>query len=118
MDSNENRVQKHVVPNSPGEGSEVKTGRGSRESGLSRGTIIKVVILAVAAIVAVLFALSISDKLVSIGDRTGLPILDGQESSTLSFVAWIGIGLVIGFIGSKILNTTGRALRRDCLLGI
>jgi len=36
----------------------------------------------------------------------------------LSFVAWIVIGLVIGFIGSKILNKTGRGLGRDCLIGI
>ena len=44
MASNEKRVQKHVVLNSPGEGSEVETerqGRGPRESGVSRGTIIK-----------------------------------------------------------------------------
>ncbi|HKO99364.1 MAG TPA: BON domain-containing protein [Pyrinomonadaceae bacterium] len=118
MDSNENRVQKHVVPNSPSEGSEVETGRGPRESGFSRGTIIKIAILAVTAIVIVLIALSISDRLVSIGNQTGMPILDRQESSTLSFVAWIVIGLVIGFIGSKLLNKTGRGRGRDCLIGI
>ncbi|HSQ20913.1 MAG TPA: BON domain-containing protein [Blastocatellia bacterium] len=47
-----------------------------------------------------------------------MPILNRQESSTLSFVAWIVIGLVTGFIGSKILNKTGRGLGRDCLIGI
>ena len=36
----------------------------------------------------------------------------------MSFVAWIVIGLVVGFIGSKILNKTGRGLGRDCLIGI
>ncbi len=121
MDSNEKRVQKHVVLNSPGEGSEVETerqGRGPRESGVSRGTIIIVAILAVTAIAVVLYFLSLSNRLVSIGDRTGMPILNRQESSTLSFVAWIVIGLVTGFIGSKILNKTGRGLGRDCLIGI
>ena len=121
MDSNEKRVQKHVVVNSRGEGSEVQTerqGTGPRESGLSRSTIIIVAILAITAIAVVFYFLSISNRLVSIGNRTGMPILNRQESSTLSFVAWIVIGLVTGFIGSKILNKTGRGLGRDCLIGI
>ena len=103
MDSNEKRVQKHVALNSPGEGSEVETERhrDPRESGVSRNTIIIVGILAVTAIAVVLYFLSISNRLVSIGDRTGMPILNRQESSTLSFVAWIVIGLVTGFIGSR-----------------
>ncbi len=41
-----------------------------------------------------------------------------QQSSALSFAAWIVIGLIVGFIGSKILNKTGHGRRRDCLLGI
>src|SRR6185436_19571189 len=88
--------------------------RSARESGISRGTIIIVAILAVAAIAGVLYFLSISNRLVSIGNRTGNPMLNLQESSTLSFVAW----LVIGLIGSKVLNKTGRGLFRDCLIGI
>jgi uncharacterized membrane protein YeaQ/YmgE (transglycosylase-associated protein family) len=121
MDSNEKRVQKHVVVNSPGEGSEVvteRTQRGPRESGLSKGTIVVVAILAITAIAVVFYLLSISNRVISIGNRTGVLILNRQESSTLSFVAWIVIGLVIGFIGSKILNKTGRGLGRDCLIGI
>lgn len=117
MDSNGKRVQL----NRPGEGSKVETerqGRSLRESGISRGTIIIVAILAVTAIAAVLYFLSISNRLVSISNNTGMPILNRQESSTLSFVAWIVIGLVTGFIGSKILNKTGRGLGRDCLIGI
>jgi uncharacterized membrane protein YeaQ/YmgE (transglycosylase-associated protein family) len=108
MDSNEKR-------------SEVETerqGRASRESGVSRGTIIIVAILAVTAIAGVLYFLSVSNRLLSIGNRTGNPMLSGQESSTLSFVAWIVIGLVAGFIGNKILNKTGHGLGRDCLIGI
>src|SRR6185295_16987202 len=92
--------------------------RSARESGISRGTIIIVAILAVAAIAGVLYFLSISNRLVSIGNRTGNPMLNLQESSTLSFVAWLVIGLVIGLIGSKILHKTGRGLFRDCLIGI
>jgi uncharacterized membrane protein YeaQ/YmgE (transglycosylase-associated protein family) len=121
MDSNEKRVQKHVVLNSPDEGGEVETerqGRGPGESGVSRGTIIIVAILAVTAIAVVLYLLSVSNRVVSIGDRTGMPILNTEESSTLSFIAWFVIGLVTGFIGSKILNKTGRGLGRDCLIGI
>lgn len=92
--------------------------RGSRESGVSRGTIIIVGILAVTAIAGVLYLLSMSNRLLSIGNRTGNPMLSGQESSTLSFIAWIVIGLVTGFIGNKILNKTGHGLGRDCLIGI
>jgi uncharacterized membrane protein YeaQ/YmgE (transglycosylase-associated protein family) len=95
-----------------------RQGRGPRESGVSRNTIIIVAILSVMAIAVALYFLSISNRLVIIGNRTGLPILNRQEGSTLSFVAWIVIGLVIGFIGNKILNKTGRGLGRDCLIGI
>lgn len=45
-------------------------------------------------------------------------ITDSQESSAISFIAWIVIGLLVGFIGSKILNKTGRGIARDVLLGI
>jgi len=93
-------------------------GRGPKESGVSRNTIIIVGILAVTAIAVVLYFLSISNRLVIIGNRTGMPILNRQEGSTLSFVAWIVLGLVIGFIANKILNKTGRGLGRDCLIGI
>jgi uncharacterized membrane protein YeaQ/YmgE (transglycosylase-associated protein family) len=48
----------------------------------------------------------------------GMLISSRQQDSVISFVAWIVLGLVVGFIGSKILNQTGHGLRRDCLLGI
>jgi uncharacterized membrane protein YeaQ/YmgE (transglycosylase-associated protein family) len=108
MDSNEKR----------GEVETERQGRGPRESGLSKSTIIIVAIIAVTAFAGVLYFLSISNRLVVISNRTGNQVFNGQESSTLSFVAWIVIGLVIGFIGSKILNKTGRGLGRDCLIGI
>lgn len=89
-----------------------------KRAGLSRNTIIVIAILAVTAFAVVLYFLSISNRLVVISDRTGSQVFNRQESSTLSFVAWIVIGLVIGFIGSKILNKSGSGLGRDCLIGI
>src|SRR5438105_2076786 len=91
---------------------------GERGLRLSPGTIAIIALLAVTAIAGVPYSLTVSNRLISISDRTGLLVLNRQESSTLSFVAWIVIGLVIGFIGSKILNKTGRSLGRDCLIGI
>jgi hyperosmotically inducible periplasmic protein len=61
MDSNEERVQKHVVVDSPGQRSEVLTerrDRGPRESRLSGGTIAIIAILAIAAIAVVLYLVS------------------------------------------------------------
>src|SRR5438132_6844134 len=118
MDSNEERVQKHVVDNSPGQRREVLTERTERGSRLSPGTIAIIAILAITAIAVVLYLLSIRNGLLGVSNTTGIVILNRQESSTLSFVAWIVIGLVVGFIGSKILNKTGRGLGRDCLIGI
>jgi len=48
----------------------------------------------------------------------GLLISRSQQDSALSFAAWIVLGLIVGFIGSKLLNKTRHGLRRDCLLGI
>ena len=118
MDSNEERVQKHVGVNSPDQRREVPTERTERGPRLSPATIAIIAILAITAIAVVLYSLKVSNRLISISDRTGVLVLNRQESSTLSFVAWIVIGLVIGFIGSKILNKTGRSLGRDCLIGI
>jgi uncharacterized membrane protein YeaQ/YmgE (transglycosylase-associated protein family) len=47
-----------------------------------------------------------------------LGITTRQESSAMSFLAWIVLGLVAGFIGSKLVNRTGEGLIRDVLLGI
>jgi len=48
----------------------------------------------------------------------GVLISNRQESAAMSFAAWIVLGAVAGFIGSKILNKTGHGLARDVLLGI
>lgn len=36
----------------------------------------------------------------------------------MSFVAWIILGLVAGFVGSKIVNKTGEGVFLDIILGI
>ena len=48
----------------------------------------------------------------------GLVLSDRRENSAISFVAWIVVGLVIGFIGSKLLNKTGHGHFRDVLLAV
>jgi len=36
----------------------------------------------------------------------------------MSFIAWIILGLVAGFIGSKLVNKTGEGLFLDIVLGV
>ena len=36
----------------------------------------------------------------------------------MGFLAWIILGLIAGFIGSKIVNKTGEGIFRDIILGI
>jgi uncharacterized membrane protein YeaQ/YmgE (transglycosylase-associated protein family) len=36
----------------------------------------------------------------------------------MSFIAWIFLGLIAGFIGSKIINKRGEGLLLDIILGI
>ena len=36
----------------------------------------------------------------------------------MSFIAWIVLGIVAGFLGSKIVNKTGEGLVLDLVLGI
>ena len=48
----------------------------------------------------------------------GILVSGRQQDSALSFAAWIMLGLIVGFITSKILNKTGRGRFRDVLLGI
>jgi uncharacterized membrane protein YeaQ/YmgE (transglycosylase-associated protein family) len=47
-----------------------------------------------------------------------LLISNRQQGAAMSFVAWIVLGLVAGFIGSKLVNHTGEGLIRDVLLGV
>ncbi len=41
-----------------------------------------------------------------------------RKVGTMSFLAWIVLGLLAGFIGSKIVNKQGEGLFLDILLGI
>ena len=43
---------------------------------------------------------------------------DRRQSSALAFIAWIVLGVVTGFIGSKFINKTGHGRDRDVLLGV
>jgi uncharacterized membrane protein YeaQ/YmgE (transglycosylase-associated protein family) len=36
----------------------------------------------------------------------------------MSFIAWIVLGLIAGFIASKIVNRSGEGILRDILLGV
>ena len=50
--------------------------------------------------------------------KLGMLITNRQQSSAMSFIAWIVLGLVAGFIGSKLVNKSGEGLIRDVLLGV
>ena len=41
-----------------------------------------------------------------------------QQLSVMSFLSWLLLGLVAGFIGSKLINRRGEGILRDILLGI
>jgi uncharacterized membrane protein YeaQ/YmgE (transglycosylase-associated protein family) len=41
-----------------------------------------------------------------------------QTGDSMSFLAWIVLGLVAGFIGSKIVNRRGEGILLDVLLGV
>jgi uncharacterized membrane protein YeaQ/YmgE (transglycosylase-associated protein family) len=44
--------------------------------------------------------------------------LTGQKAETMSFLAWIVLGLVAGYIGSKLVNRRGEGILLDILLGV
>jgi uncharacterized membrane protein YeaQ/YmgE (transglycosylase-associated protein family) len=44
--------------------------------------------------------------------------LTGQSDQSMSFLAWIALGLVAGFIGSKLVNRRGEGILLDILLGV
>jgi uncharacterized membrane protein YeaQ/YmgE (transglycosylase-associated protein family) len=41
-----------------------------------------------------------------------------EEERSMSILAWIILGLIAGFIGSKIVNKTGEGVVMDIVLGI
>jgi uncharacterized membrane protein YeaQ/YmgE (transglycosylase-associated protein family) len=42
----------------------------------------------------------------------------GQTGATMSFLSWIVLGLIAGFIGSKVVNRRGEGILLDILLGV
>ncbi len=36
----------------------------------------------------------------------------------MSFLAWLVLGLIAGYIGSKIVNSSGQGILRDIVLGV
>jgi len=54
-----------------------------------------------------------------IGTTTlSLLLSDRRQNSAIAFVAWIVLGLVAGYIVSKLINKTGYGRHRDILLGV
>jgi hypothetical protein len=46
-----------------------------------------------------------------------LLLSDRRENSALAFIGWIALGVLTGFIASKLINKTGHGRHRDVLLG-
>jgi uncharacterized membrane protein YeaQ/YmgE (transglycosylase-associated protein family) len=44
--------------------------------------------------------------------------LRGESGESMSFLAWIVLGLIAGFIGSKLVNRRGEGILLDILLGV
>lgn len=42
----------------------------------------------------------------------------GDEEEKMSIISWIILGVIAGFLGSKIVNKTGQGLMLDIALGI
>ena len=52
------------------------------------------------------------------GASTSLRSLTEQTGQSMSFLAWIVLGLVAGYIGSKLVNRRGEGMVLDILLGV
>jgi len=48
----------------------------------------------------------------------GVLLSDRQQNSAITFVAWIVVGLVVGYVGSQVLNKRDRHLSSYILLSI
>ena len=49
---------------------------------------------------------------------SALRSLTGEKAEAMSFLAWMVLGLIAGYIGSKIINRRGEGILLDILLGI
>jgi uncharacterized membrane protein YeaQ/YmgE (transglycosylase-associated protein family) len=64
-----------------------------------------------------LLTLSCSSAVNALGAST-LHLSNRQQGETMSFLAWIVLGLVAGYIGSKLVNRRGEGIFLDILLGV
>lgn len=84
MDSNEERIQKHVVVNSPGQRSEVLTERvqsGPSESRVSAGTIAIIAVLAISAVIVVLYIINSRNANEEANRNANLDVAASQTNS-------------------------------------
>jgi len=49
---------------------------------------------------------------------SSLRLSNGQTGETMSFLSWMVLGLLAGFIGSRIVNSRGEGMLLDILLGV
>jgi uncharacterized membrane protein YeaQ/YmgE (transglycosylase-associated protein family) len=56
-------------------------------------------------------------SIIDIG-TVSLLLSDRRENSAVAFIGWIALGVVTGFIVSKLINKTGHGRHRDVLLGV
>jgi uncharacterized membrane protein YeaQ/YmgE (transglycosylase-associated protein family) len=49
---------------------------------------------------------------------SALRSLTGEKAEAMSFLSWMVLGLIAGFIGSKIVNRRGEGILLDILLGV
>ena len=83
MDLNEERVQKHVVVNTPGQRSEVltdRTERGPRESRVSVGTVAIIAVVVIAAIFVVIYLVNNRNANESANRNTNLDVAASQTN--------------------------------------
>jgi uncharacterized membrane protein YeaQ/YmgE (transglycosylase-associated protein family) len=51
-------------------------------------------------------------------NTTGIWLTQSRKEHVMTILAWVVLGLLAGFIGSKIVNKTGEGLLLDIVLGI
>jgi negative regulator of sigma E activity len=94
MDLNEDRVQKHVVVNTPGERREVLTERtetGPRESRVSAGTVAIIAVVVIAAIFVVVYLVNNRNANESANRNTNLDVTPARRATRRrlrSFNSW------------------------------
>jgi len=64
------------------------------------------------------FGLYCSGAIGAYGRSSSLRSLTGQTGEAMSFLAWIVLGLIAGYIGSKLVNRRGEGILLDVLLGV